>query len=61
MNVCSYIYYLTILHTNLWTASNNKPATSSKHFTEAKTPPFPAGLSKSGELFFDGEPQGCPE
>ena len=34
--------------------------TSNKHFTEAKTSPLPAGVSKSGKLFFDGEPWWCP-
>jgi hypothetical protein len=49
--------YYTILHINLWSASNKQQqATTSKHVTEAKTSPFPAGVSKSNKLFFDREP-----
>ena len=52
------IYYYTILHIILWSASKQQASkqASNKHFTEAKTSPFPAGVSKSGKLFFDGEP-----
>jgi hypothetical protein len=56
-----YIYYILLHHPpyirisgQLATTTTSKQA--SKHFTEAKTSPFPAGVSKSGKLFFDGEP-----